>query len=206
MGVVATLQRSGQHDYFTVVPRPAPRFVTESGAEIVGVMGEFATPGDVYHAAEKVRDAGYTRWDVYSPFPIHGIEDAMGVRRTRLPLLVATGAFTGAGLAFLMQWWMSAADYPLTVQGKPYGAWEPFTPIVFELGVLFSAFTALLAMLSMNGLPRWNHPLLKKERFLRASQDRFVIAVEATDPRFNPEAVRTLLHAAGGTQIDLVED
>lgn len=194
-------------DYFPFLVRKAPsRFVTESGNDVHGIMAEFDTPAAVYHAAEKVRDAGYTRWDVFAPFPIHGIDEAMGHKRTILPVMVAAGAFAGAGLALLMQWWMSGVDYPLVVQGKPYGAWEPFTPIVFELGVLLSAFTTLIGMLALNGLPRMHHPLFAKDRFLRVSDDRFIICVEAEDPKFDPEATRRLLEANGGKNIDLVEE
>lgn len=194
------------YDYFPFIPRPPAKYVTEAGEEVYGVLAEFHTPAEVFHAAEMVRDAGYTDWDVYAPFPVHGIEDAMGVKRTILPVFVATGAFTGAFLAWLMQWWMSAVNYPLVVQGKPPWAWEPFTPIVFELGVLFSAFTALLSMLALNGLPRHYHPLFKKERFLRVSQDRFAIAIEARDTRFDPQATRRLLESAGARAIELVEE
>lgn len=194
------------YDYFPFLKRPAPKFVTESGAEVYGVMAEFHTPAAVYHAAEKVRDAGYSKWDVYSPFPIHGIEGAMGMKRTILPVIVAFGAFSGTGLAYLMQWWMSAVDYPLVVQGKPPWAWEPFTPIVFELSVLLASFTALGAMLALNGLPRWHHPLFQKDRFLRCSQDRFCIAIEAADGKFEPGATRKLLEAAGAKAIELVEE
>jgi hypothetical protein len=194
------------HDYFPFVRGPAPRFVTEGGAAVHGVLAEFETPGAVYAAAEKVRDAGYTRWDVHTPFPIHGIEGAMGIKRTILPVIIAFGAFTGVGGALLMQWWMGAIDYPLTVQGKPYGAWEPWVPITFELGVLLAAFSALLGMMALNGLPRHHHPLLARERFLRSGQDRFFICIEASDPKFDPQRARDLLRSAGGSHIDLVEE
>lgn len=184
----------------------ARQFVNEAGETIYAIMAEFDTTPGVYHAAEKVRDAGYTKWDVYSPFPIHGIEDAMGMPRTKLPLLVAMIGLTGAGLGFLMQWWMTAVNFPIVVQGKPYGAWEPFTPITFELGVLFSAFAALIGMLAMNALPRWHHPLFKKERFLSVSDDRFMVCIETADPRFDPESTRRLLESAGARHIELVEE
>ena len=180
-------------DYFPFVPRPPARFVTESGAEVHGVMAEFETSAAVYHAAELVRDAGYQKWDVHTPFPIHGIEDAMGVKPTVLPLMVAVGAFTGVGLAYLMQWWMTAVDFQVVVQGKPYGAWQPFVPITFEVGVLFAAFSSLIAMLALNGLPRWNHPLMKMERFLSSSDNTFFICVEARDPLFDRAQTRRFL-------------
>lgn len=181
-------------------------YVTEQGETIHGILAEFATPADLYHAAEKVRDAGYQKWDTHSPFPVHGMEDAMGFGRTKLPVLVALMAFTGAGLAMLMQWWISAVDYPLVVQGKPYFSWQAFVPVTFELGVLFSAFTALIGMLAMNGLPRWHHPLFKKERFLSSSDDRFFVYIESQDGKFDPDATRGLLEKAGASSIELVEE
>jgi hypothetical protein len=186
-------------------------YVTEAGEPIHGIMAEFATPADLYHAAEKVRDAGYRKWDTFTPFPVHGMEEAMGITRTKLPAMVAGGAFTGVALAYLMQWWMSHNDYPLVVQGKPFGSlidggWQSFVPITFELGILFAAFTSLIGMLALNGLPRWHHPLLKKERFLSASEDRFFVCIEAGDPAFEPDKTRALLEAAGATSIELVEE
>jgi hypothetical protein len=181
-------------------------FVTEAGEPIHGIMAEFATPADIYHASEKVRDAGYTRWDAYSPFPIHGMEEAMGVKRTQLPALVAVIGLSGAGLGFLMQSWMSAVDYPMLTQGKPFNSWQAFVPITFELGILSAAFAALIGMLAMNALPRWHHPLLKKERFLSSSDDKFFVCVEAADPVFDPEKTRALLEQAGATSIELVEE
>ena len=193
-------------DYIPFITPRAPRFVTESGTAVYGIVAEFATPASVYHAAEKMRDSGFAKWDVYSPYPMHGLDEAMGVKRTILPVLVATGAFTGVGLAYLMQWWMSAVDFQIVVQGKPYGAWEPFVPITFEMGVLFAAFTSLFGMLALNGLPRFNHPLFRSERFLRGSDDRYMIAVEADDPKFDPEQTRAFLESLGGTDIELIED
>ena len=180
-------------------------YKTESGEVVYGLMAEYPTPAALYHAAEKVRDAGYTRWDVFSPFPVHGMDEAMGNAPTKLPLVVGTVGLTGAFLGLLMQWWMTAVDYPLVVQGKPYFAWEPWVPITFELGVLFTAFVTLIGMLAFNKLPMWHHPLLRKERFLRVSDDRFVIAIEARDPKFDPAGTRKLLEQAGGTHVDLVE-
>ncbi len=194
------------HDYLPGVKKPAPRFVNEAGSPVHGMMAEFADPAAVFHGAEKIRDSGYKVWDVYAPFPIHDIEHAMGVKRTKLPLLVAAIAFTGLGLALLMQWWMNYVDYPMIVQGKSLTAWEPFTPVVFELGVLSAAFASLVGMLAMNGLPRHHHPLLANDRFLKVSDDRFVIYIEAEDPNFDPAETRKTLESAGGYEIQLVED
>ncbi len=205
MSPLRFLHSIGAHHYFPFLGPPPARFVTPGGAEVHGVLAEFDDVKAVYHAAEKVRDAGYTRWDVHSPFPIHGIEAAMGMKRTILPLFVACAAFAGIGAALAMQYWMNL-DYKIVVQGKPFNAWEPFMPITFELGVLFSAFAALLSMMALNGLPRFHHPLFTHERFLRSSQDRFFIVIEAADPKFDPARTRTLLQGQGAAAIELVEE
>lgn len=181
-------------------------YKTEAGAVVHGMMAEFATPADFAHACEKVRDAGYKRWDSYSPFPVHGIDEAMGMPRSRLPLVVGLMGLTGAGLGFLFQWYVTHSLYPMVVQGKPTGAWESLAPITFEFGVIFTAFSALLTMFAFNRLPMWYHPLLKKDRFLRVSDDRFVICIETTDPNFDPKKTRELLEHAKGYNVDLVED
>ncbi len=181
-------------------------YKTSDGQKVYGVIAEFATPADLYHAAEKVRDSGYKSWDVYSPFPVHGMEEAMGLANTKLPLVTGIVGLGGAGLGLLLQYFVTHIAYPMVVQGKPPFAWEPWTPITFEIGVLFTAFCALLGMFAFNRLPMWYHPLLKKERFLRVSDDRLVICVEAKDPKFNPQQTRDLLESVGGKHIELVEE
>lgn len=184
----------------------AKHYKTEKGDRVYGIMAEFADPTAIIHAAEKVRDAGYTRWDVYSPFPVHGMDQAMGVRRTVLPLAVAVAGLGMAGLGFFFQWGVSAELYPMVTQGKPFGGWQPFIPITFEFGVLGTAFTSLIGMLALNALPRFYHPLLKKDRFLGVSDDRFVVCIEARDEKFEPKATRKLLESAGATSVELVEE
>jgi hypothetical protein len=194
-------------DYLPFLPRPMPRFVTERGNPVHGIAAEFENAPAVFHAAERIRDAGYTRWDVHAPFPIHGIEHAMGHGKTRLPYIVFAIAMGGALAGWAMQYWMTAVDYTgFTVQGKPYEAWEPFTMILFEIGVLSAAFASLIGMLMLNGLPRWNHPLFSSAKFLETSQGKFMIVVEAEDKAFDPDATRALLERAGGRGITLIED
>lgn len=181
-------------------------FKTEAGEVVHGMMGEFKTPAEFYHACEKFRDAGYKRWDSYAPFPVHGIDEAMGMPTSRLPLVVGIMGLTGAGLGYLFQYFISHDLYPMVVQGKPPGAWEAFAPITFEFGVIFTAFSAILSMFAFNRLPMWYHPLLKKDRFLRTSDDRFVICVDASDPNFDPAKTRDLFEKAHGYNVDLVEE
>jgi hypothetical protein len=193
-------------DYFPGLPKPAPRFVTEEGRRVYGMTASFHDVPKAFHACEKVRDAGYKKWDFNTPFPVHGIEEAMGIKRTILPYIVFAVGIGGAFVGWLMQFWMSAIDYEIVVQGKPYGAWEPLVPIIFELGVLHAAFASLIGMLMLNGLPRWNHPLFRSAAFLETSDDRMVIAIEADDPTFDPEATKKLLEDAGGADIELIEE
>jgi len=194
-------------DYLPFLADAAPpRFVTESGARVHGIMARIPTPAAAIRAAKEMHKNGFEHWDIHSPYPMHGLDEAMGVKRTVLPIMVAIAAFTGVGAALLMQWWMNYVDYPLVVQGKPFDAWEPFVPVTFELGVLFSAFAALLGMLALNGLPRFNHPLFRSEKFLLASDDAIILVVEAKDPKFDPDATRATLESLGCTDIELVED
>lgn len=193
-------------EYLPFVPRPAPKFVTEDGTRVHGIVAEFDTPADVYHAAEKVRDAGYKKWDVHTPFPIHGMEEAMGVKRTILPLVSFGAAVSGVIGALLLQYYTNAWDYEFVVQGKNPRDWEAYIPVTFELGILLCAFATLFGMFALNGLPRFHHPLFSHERFLKTSDDRFMVAIEAEDEKFDPDATRALLESAGGNEIEIIED
>jgi len=181
-------------------------YKTESGAVVYGVLAEFANPADLAHAAENVRDAGYRNWDVYSPFPVHGMEEAMGQTPTKLPILVACLGLTGVFIGFAFQYFVRHVEYPLVHQGKPTDSWQVLVPVTFEIGVAFTAFSALIGMFVFNALPRWNHPLLRSERFLGVSDDKFVIAIEAIDEKFEPHGVRSMFEKAGAIAVELVEE
>lgn len=170
-----------------------------------GLLAEFASPADLYHACERVRDAGYTRWDAHSPFPVHGLERAMGIRRSILPWIILVAGLTGAILGFVLQWWVHVSAYPLVISGKPFFAWPAFIPITFELGVLFGAFGAVIGMLALNRLPMHYHPLFHAKIFERVTDDAFFISIESWDPRFDASATRTLLEGLGARRVELVE-
>jgi Alternative complex III, ActD subunit len=194
-------------DYFPMILRKQPpKFVTESGNAVYGMVAEFSETPKVFKAAKQIRDAGYSKWDVHTPFPIHDMEEAMDIKTTKLPLMAGGAAITGVLIAIGLQWGTSYYLYPTVVQGKPFEAWQPFVPIMFELGVLLTAFMCIFGMLALNGLPRWHHPLFSHERFLRVGNDRFFISIEANDPNFDPVKTKQLLEAAGGSDITLVED
>jgi hypothetical protein len=170
-----------------------------------GILAEFATPTDLYHACERVRDAGFTRWDAHSPFPVHGLDKAMGLRRSPLPWIVLAMGLLGAAIGFALQWWVHASAYPLVISGKPFFSWPAFIPITFELAVLFGALGAVFGMLGLNRLPMHHHPLFESKVFERASDDAFFISIESWDPRFDPSATRTLLQSLGARSVELLE-
>ncbi|SRR5581483_2598755 len=181
---------------------------TPSGHKVYAMAAEYPTPHALYEAAKAVRDAGFKRWDVYSPFPIHGMDDAMGLGKSWLSAVVLAGGITGLLTAVILEFGPSWILYPLIVHGKPY-TWRTvpaFFPIMFEATVLFSAFAAFFAWQIMNGLPRWYHPMFNWERFKRVSNDGFFLAIEARDPRFTEIEARELLERTGGQHITIVHE
>jgi mono/diheme cytochrome c family protein len=162
-------------------------------APLHGILAEYATPGEILAASRKVRDAGFSRWDTYTPFPVHGIDKAMGIRMTVLPWIVLGAGLTGLATAILLQWWTNAFDYPWIVSGKPTWSIPANVPIMFELTVLFAGLTTLIAMLVLNNLPFPSHPLDFVRRFARATDDRFFLFVEAADPKFDEERTKALI-------------
>ena len=181
---------------------------TPSGHRVYAMAAEYPSASALYEAAKQVRDAGFKRWDVYSPFPIHGMDDAMGLGKSWLSAVVLAGGTSGLLTAMLLTFGPSWFIYPLVVHGKPYDwATVPaFFPIFFELTVLFAAFAAFFAILIMNGLPRWHHPIFNWERFKRATDDSFFLAIEARDPRFTELEARELLEKSGGQHITIVHE
>ena len=171
-----------------------------------GLMAEFDSPGAVLRAAEKVRDAGYRRWDVFSPFPVHGLEKVMGMGNSRVgwfAFIFGSGAFIGT---MLLIWFCNGFDYPLLVGGKPmFSPPMSFVPSYILL-VLSAAIGAFVGMVALNQLPRHHHPLFNIKRFALVSRDKFFPVVGASDPKFSEIETRKLLEEAGGTRIELVED
>jgi hypothetical protein len=148
-------------------------------------MAEFETPDQVLHATREARLAGYRDMDAYTPYPVEGLADELGLPRTRVPFVVLIAALVGAAAGFFMQYWSMAVDYPFNVGGRPTNSWPVFIPITFEVMVLVAGFAALIGMLLLNGLPRPHHPVFNVPSFVRAMQDRFFLCIEATDPKFD---------------------
>lgn len=175
---------------------------------VYGYLAEFKNASALYKAAEKVRDAGFRKWDCYSPYPIHGLDGAMGVKRSILPWFVFCGGITGTITAFILAYSTQVVIYPTVVQAKPANIFTvpAFFPIMFELTILFSGFTVLFGVLALMQLPRFNHPLFASRQFHRATDDGFFIAIEARDPKFSPNGTKDLLAEIGGANIELVEE
>ena len=179
---------------------------TGGTAKEYGLLAEFESAQAIFHACERVRDAGFTQWDSMTPFPVHNLDKAMGLKRSNLPWVVLILGLTGASLAMLLQWWVGAVAYKMVISGKPLFAWQASIPITFELGVLFGALGAVFGLLHFCKLPRWHHPLFTSTRFERVTDDRFFIAIEAIDPKYDREGTRALLESLGASAVELVED
>ena len=182
--------------------------ITPSGHKVYAIAAEYPSAAALYEAAKSVRDAGFKRWDVFSPFPIHGMDDAMGLGKSWLSAVVLAGGLSGLATALILTFGPSWVLYPLIVHGKPYD-WKTvpaYFPIMFELTILFSAFAAFFAVFIMNGLPRCNHPIFNWDRFTRVTNDGFFLAIEARDPRFDQNETRDLLEQTGGRHITIVHE
>lgn len=177
-----------------------------AGRNVYAVVGEFELPEDLVRAGEVLHHRrGYTKIEAYSPFPVHGIDDAIGTPKSILGYVVFVCGLLGMLSALVMIWYTSAVDYPLVIGGKPLFAFEFAVPVTFELTILFSAFGAVFGMLFINGLPRFYHPLFNYERFGGSTDDRFLLVIEASDPRFDVHEVTKALTEAGAVYTEVVE-
>lgn len=171
-----------------------------------GLIAAFDTTADVMQAAKKVRDTGYQHWDVITPFPVHGMDGAMGLRRSRVTRFTLLGGVTGFTTGMLMVAYMNMVDYPLIVGGKPLFSPLFAFPVSYELTILFSAFGAIIGMFLLNRLPMHYHPAMNRDRVIQASNNRFFIVLESRDQRFKMTSARELLLEIGGKDIEELRD
>ncbi len=172
---------------------------------LYGLMAEFHSAEELIRAAELAHEAGYTRLDAYSPYPIERVWEALGRHRSRLPLIVLLGGLLGALAGFFLQYWVSVINYPLNVGGRPLNSWVAFIPVTFETTVLFAALAAVLGMFALNGLPMPYHPVFNAKRFALASRDRYFICIEKADPLFDRQATRQFLETLHPYEVSEVE-
>lgn len=174
-------------------------------AQSHGLVATFDSAADVYHAAQKVRDAGYKHWDCITPFPIHGLDGAMGLKRSVVPRFSLLGGLCGFTVGMGLIYYTSAVDYQIIVGGKPFFSPLYAFPVAYELTILFTAFATIFGMFVTNSLPRHHHPVLKLDRIVEAMDDKFLIVIESRDPKFNAANTQALLEAAGGKAIAEIE-
>ena len=175
-------------------------------AAYLGAEPEFESAAAIYQAAKKTTDHGYSRVDAHTPFPVHGMDAQLRQGQSHLGWICAACGLTGVILAQLMMWWMNAVDYPIWVSGKRPYDWPPTVPITFEVMVLLASFGAVFGMLMINKLPRWHHPIFSHSTIHRASDDRFFLSVESSDPMFDADRTTRMLTELGGENVELVQE
>lgn len=174
--------------------------------EFHGWMAEFAEPEELVAAAESARLQGYTRVEAYSPMPVHGLAEALGVKRSWMPQIVLGGGIAGLLGGFSLLYYITVISYPHNVGGRPLFSWPSYIPIMFETTVLLAALSGVVGMIALNGLPRPYHPVFNVPAFLRASQDKFFLVIEGNDPRFNVDETRRFLEGLKPLGVHYIED
>ncbi len=175
------------------------------GKSILTVLAEFKDPGELLHAAEKVNKEGYKKYDCHSPFPIHGMDDAMGEKRSPLGYMVGVVAFVSVAAMYYFQYWTSSVDYPLVLSGKPFFSYQAFGVAAWAVMVLLSSATALIGMLALNGLPRLHHPLFYSDNFTtKVNDDGFFVSIEGNDQAFDLDKTKSFLESIGGKNIEVI--
>ncbi len=174
--------------------------------KLYGVMAEFDTPTQLVDAANRVREAGYTKTDAFSPFPLHEIDEALGIKRSILPTLVFFGGVTGLCIGIAMQVFVHYIDYPLNIGGRPFLSWPSFVPPAYELTILLAGFTAVFGMLFLNGLPQPYHPVFNVPRFALASREKFFLLIESADLNYDQDETRSFMASLGPQEVFDVEE
>ena len=179
---------------------------SQGGPKPWGLVARFENPARLLEAAQAIKGEGYARFETWSPFPIHGMDGAMGLGGSKVPWISLAGGLTGLLIGTTLQWWSGTLAYPIIVGGKPLFAWQFGLPVMFELTILLASFGAVFGMFGLNRLPRPYHPLDRLPMFKKATDDAFFLSIEAADPKFDPEASRALLERLGGADVTVVEE
>lgn len=177
---------------------------TVSTERVYSVLAEFGSPAELLCAAEKVREAGYQKFDCHSPFPIHGMDTAMGLKRSKVGYIAGICGLCGGAFAMWLQWWTSTVDYPIVISGKPLFSFPAYIIVTFGLTILCAALGAVIGMLHLNRLPQWFHGLFYSESFKRFSDDAFFVSIDADDSKFDADRVRVFLESIGGRNLEVI--
>ncbi len=180
--------------------------MAESKSKMYGLLARFASTHDLLQAATKMREAGYTRYDAHSPFPVHGMDDAMGLGRSPVGFIVGICGSTGLVGFTLFLYWVTAVAYPMVISGKPYFSYQAYVPPIFAITILSSALAATFGMLILNRLPRLNHPLFTSKEFEKVTDGGFFVSVEADDAKFDSAKTREFLESIGATLVEVVKE
>jgi len=175
-------------------------------SQVYGLLARFESPEDLMKATIKVRDYGFEKFDCHTPYPVHGLDDAMGLKRSILGYIVGAGAIGGASIGLLLQWYVSTVDYPVVISGKPLFSWQAYMIITFVLMVLGGALSSLLGMFHLNRMPTFNHPLFNSKIFEKATDNYFFISIESKDPLFSEKDTTDFLNSIGGKDIEVVSE
>lgn len=175
-------------------------------SQVYGLLARFESPEDLMKATIKVRDYGFEKFDCHTPYPVHGLDDAMGLKRSILGYIVGVGAIGGASIGLLLQWYVSTVDYPIVISGKPLFSWQAYMIITFVLMVLGGALSSLLGMFHLNRMPTFNHPLFNSKIFEKATDNYFFISIESKDPLFSEKDTTDFLNSIGGKDIEVVSE
>jgi hypothetical protein len=173
---------------------------------LYGFLAEFENPEALKECARRARREGYRRVDAYTPFPVEGLDEELGLHRTAVPFIVLTGGIIGGLTGAALQVYSAVFDYPLNIGGRPLNSWPSFVVVTFELTILFAGLFSVLGMLALNGLPKPHHPLFNEPRFERATQDRFFFCIEAADPAFDRDRTWQFLEALTPEGLYVVHD
>lgn len=171
---------------------------------LYGVIAEFESADDLLYAAKKAYSEGYRKMDAYTPFPVHGLAEAMGPDDNRIKWMIGFGGAAGVAAGVALEWWVSTQAYPHNVGGKPLWSWPLFVPPAYECMILFASLTAFFGMFALNGLPRPHHPIFGAKRFEYASQDRFFLCIEAEDPKFDVKKTSDFLQSLQPAEVSEV--
>jgi hypothetical protein len=173
--------------------------------KVYAVMGDFSEPEDLVEAGRRIRAMGYTKIDAMTPFPVHGLDQAIGVPYSKIGWIVICGALAGITTAQVLIYYVGVIDYPLIIGGKPLFDFTYSIPPTFELAVLFSAITTFIFTWALSGLPRLYHPSMNYRNAHRASDDRFVLVVESDDPKFDAQKTAQDMRSVGANDVEVVE-
>ncbi len=169
--------------------------------KLYGIMAEFDTATELVDAARQVRDAGYKKTDAFSPFPLHEIDEALGIKRSVLPYMIFCGGITGLLAGIGLEYFVHVVDFPIIVGGRPHFSLPAFVPPAYELTILFASFTAVFGMLFLNGLPSPYHPVFNVPRFALATREKFFLIIESADEKYDYDETRSFIGTLGAQEV-----